>query len=85
MSGLEIKNTGTGGRDGVIRNADGMPEAPTLSEQEVEARKQRNRLMLIVLIGMVALFYGITIYKMTPGANGGEGVSIPTASATLPR
>ncbi len=46
-----------------------------LTAEEVERRRQRNRAIALLLLGMVALFFTITIVKL--GGNVAERQSFP--------
>ena len=58
------------GSAGAVKRASARPDPSmpeTLTPAQVERRRKRNFAMAAVLLGLVVLFYAVTIAKLGPG------------------
>ena len=47
--------------------APGLVKPPALTPEQLARRRKRNIAMAVVLLGLVILFYAVTIAKLGPG------------------
>jgi hypothetical protein len=47
--------------------APGLGKPPALTPEQLARRRKRNIAMAVVLLGLVILFYAVTIAKLGPG------------------
>ncbi|MEO1039345.1 MAG: hypothetical protein AAFX09_07340 [Pseudomonadota bacterium] len=52
---------------------DGAPDSVTLSPAEEAARKRRNRMIALGLVGFIALIFLTTVVRLSTNYNSGPG------------